>query len=535
MASAAREQTEQEQILAFLTSPASYPHAPPEVRSIQTHISWVFIAPPFVFKVKKPVNLGFLDFSTLEKRRHFCQRELELNRRLCPDVYLEVVPINARGSDISFQSTGKPVEYALKMKQLPSGSFLNELLGKELVAETEINRVISCLRAFYEAQVPSQEIEQWGEPERLKISTDENFAQVEAFVGKTISPAAFETIRHFTNSFYAANERLFRERMEEHRIRDCHGDLHLDHVHITPDATTIFDCVEFNDRLRFIDIANDLAFLAMDFDFEGKRELGTLFLRNASREFGDPGLLEVADFYKCYRAVVRGKVESIQTTSTEPSAAEEHGKRAMRYFRLALRYAVAGSQPLVLVVMGTVGTGKSTVAKQLGSELDWPVLSSDRIRKTLAGVPLTERTAPDLRELVYSERMTDRTYEELLKKGLAAVAMQGGAILDATFSSRAKRDYLLHACARAGVPVQVIELEAKQDDSASRLKARDENSSEVSDARLEDVEILTAAYEPPLELEPAMIKIATSTPDSERAVRSILLRLAGIQAGNRIF
>ena len=315
------------------------------MRSIQTHISWVFIAPPFVFKVKKPVNLGFLDFSTLEKRHHFCQRELELNRRLCPEVYLEVVPINANGGALSFNPGGEPVEYALKMKQLPTGWFLNELLEKGLVGENEINRVISCLHRFYEAQTPSQEVEEWGTPEKLKISTDENFAQVEAFVGKTISPAAFETIRHFTNAFYAANERLFHERMQQHRIRDCHGDLHLDHVHITPEATTIFDCIEFNDRFRFIDIANDLAFLAMDFDFEGKRELGNLFLRNAAREFGDTGLQEVANFYKCYRAFVRGKVETIQTTSAEASTAPEHAKRAMRYFRLALRYAVSGSQP----------------------------------------------------------------------------------------------------------------------------------------------------------------------------------------------
>ena len=488
-----------------------------------------------MFKVKKPVNLGFLDFSTLEKRHHFCRRELELNRRLCPDVYVAVIPIYESDAGFSFDDEdGEIVEYAVKMRELPQGWFLNELLAKGSIGESEINRVISCLHSFYEAQNPSREIEEWGAPEKLKISTDENFAQVEPFMGKTISPAAFETVRHFTNAFYVANDGLFRERIEQHRIRDGHGDLHLDHVHLTPEETTIFDCIEFNDRLRFIDIANDLAFLAMDFDFEGGRELGRLFLQIASREFGDPGLLEVADFYKCYRAFVRGKVESIEMTSTEPSAAAEHGKRATRYFRLALRYAVAGSQPLVLVVMGRVGTGKSTVARQIGEELDWPVFSSDRIRKTLAGVPLPERTAPDLKEMVYSERMTDRTYEELLKQGLAALAMQGGVILDATFSSRAKRDYLRDACAGAGVSVRVIELEAEQNDIANRLKAREQNAGEISDARLEDLEMLIAAYEPPVELAPALVKVTTSSCDSERAVRSIFLHLAEIQAENKI-
>ena len=177
--------------------------------------------------------------------------------------------------------------------------------------------MISTLHRFYQAETPTAEIEQWGTPEKLKISTDENFTQVEPFIGRIISPAAFEAIRHYTNQFYKLNENLFRERIQQHRILDCHGDLHLDHVHLTPEATTIFDCIEFNDRFRFIDIANDLAFLAMDFDFEGRSDLGNLFLRNAARESGDAGMLRIANFYKCYRAFVRGKVESIQATEKE--------------------------------------------------------------------------------------------------------------------------------------------------------------------------------------------------------------------------
>ena len=197
---------EQQRVLKFLKSPASYSHKPAEVRFIETHISWVFIASPFVFKVKKPVNLGFVDFSTLEKRHYFCRRELELNRRLCPEVYLAVMPIYESDAGFSFDDEdGEIAEYTLKMRELPHGWFLSELLAKGLVEETEINRVIACLRQFYTAQTPRPEIEAWGTPEKLKISTDENFAQVEAFAGKTISPVAFETIRHFTDCFYAAN------------------------------------------------------------------------------------------------------------------------------------------------------------------------------------------------------------------------------------------------------------------------------------------------------------------------------------------
>src|SRR5438876_6284394 len=512
-------------LIAFLESPASYPHGPAEVRAIQTHISWVFIASPLVFKVKKSLNLGFADFSTLEKRRYFCQREVDLNRRLCPEIYLGVVPIYQTASGFSFEAKGEIAEYSVKMRELPRGGFLNELLEKNRVGEKEIERVISRLHRFYESETPTAEIEKWGTPEKLKISTDENFAQVEPFVGKTISTAAFETIRHFTNQFYVVNENLFRERIQQQRIRDCHGDLHLDHIHITPERLSIFDCIEFNDRFRFIDIANDLAFLAMDFDFQGRRDLANLLLRNAAREFRDPDLLKVADFYKCYRAFVRGKVESIQATEKETANSAEHEKIAARYFQLALQYAVRDSQPLTLVVMGRVGTGKTTVALQLGRELNWPVFSSDETRKTLAGIPLMERTAPDRREEIYSDPITKQTFAKLVGDGLAAAKAHGGAVLDATFSRRANRDFLREQCRRAHARLEIVELDVDLATIRTRLAARNRSAGETSDARLEDLEKLTAAYEPPTELFNSLIQVPARGPILE-TTKSILLRLS---------
>jgi uncharacterized protein len=520
----------QERLIAFLESPASYPHRPAKVRAIQTHISWVFIASPFVFKVKKPVNLGFLDFSTLEKRHYFCRREIELNRRLAPEIYLDAVSVYETDSGFSFKPPGKIVEYAVKMKELPHGCFLNELVEKHRVGEKEIDRVIFTLHRFYQAETPTTEIEQWGTLEKLKISTDENFTQVEPFIGKTISPAAFDANRHYTNQFYKLNENLFHERIQQHRILDCHGDLRLDHVHLTLQATTIFDCIEFNDRFRFIDIANDLAFLAMDFDFKDRSDLGNLFLRNAARELGDAGMLKVANFYKCYRAFVRGKVASIQVTEKETTNSGEHEKQAVRYFRLALGYAIAGAEPLIVVVMGRVGTGKSTIAKRLASELDWPVFSSDETRKTLAGVPLTQRTPSELRANIYSARMTQETYRELLKDGLAAIGCcNRGVILDATFSTRALRKFLRDECKKANVPIQFIELEVDPNEVKNRLELRDEKTAEMSDARLEDFEKLNAVYQPPSELAPDLIRVSTNASVSD-AVKAILLCLAEKQS-----
>jgi uncharacterized protein len=268
----------------------------------------------------------------------------------------------------------------------------------------------------------------------------------------------------------------------------------------------------------------------MDFDFKGRRDLGNLLLRNAALEFRDAGMLKIANFYKCYRAFVRGKVESIQAAKKETTNRQEHETHATRYFRLALQYAVAGAEPLVLVVMGRVGTGKTTVATQVATELDWPVFSSDHIRKTMARVPLTERTAPELRDKMYSEQMTEQTYKKLLEQGVAALETHNGVVLDATFSSRANRKSLRHACDRAGVHLQMVELDVDPGEIKLRLKARDQTPGQISDARLENFEELSAAYEPPSELACELFKISASSSVAD-TVRAVLLRLAEKQGG----
>lgn len=518
------------QLIAFLRSASSYSHAPAAVHFVETHISWVLIASPFVFKVKKPVNLGFADFSTLEKRRYFCQRELELNRRLCPHIYLDVLPIYQTGDTFSFNASGEIVEYALKMRQLPDGWFLDQLLAKNAVGENEIDRIVARLHEFYAAESPTPEIETWGRPEKLKISTDENFAQIAPFVGKTISPLAFDAIRQFTDGFYAANRRLFEQRIQQRRVLDCHGDLRLDHVHITPDTVSIFDCIEFNDRFRFIDTANDLAFLAMDFDFAARHNLANAFLRLALHTFSDPDMLKLADFYKCYRAVVRGKVESIQAIAQHVQHAEEHARRATRYFRLALRYAVAGSEPVLFAIMGRVGTGKSTISARLAQELGWPFYSSDQIRKTLAGLPVSERTPQEQRGRVYSEEMTERTYGELFRQGFEGAAKSGAAVVDATFSQRKHRDLLVNQCRSAAIKVQLVELTAPDEQIRARLRDREGGSSEISDARLEDFAELAEAYDSPSQDE-RVIRIG-AVADVETTMRAFVRALTEKQSRN---
>jgi aminoglycoside phosphotransferase family enzyme len=348
----------QERMLPVLLDPAFYPHNPERVRLIQTHASFVFLAPPFVYKIKKPVNFGFLDFSTLEKRRHFCQREVELNRRLARDVYLGVVAISWADGGFRFGAAGEIVEYAVKMRLLCEGGFLDQRLARGEVGESDLDRIVERLSDFYASQHPSAEVEAHGRIPALRVSTDENFSQTREFAGRTLSGAAYEAISSYTERCFMVHEALFEERVRERRILDCHGDLHLEHIHLTPDALNIYDCIEFNDRFRYVDAASDSAFLAMDLDFRDRPDLSRYLVSGLAGKMGDPRMGRLVDFYKCYRAYVRGKVESFHSVAHAAPAEEREAcaEKARRYFRLSLRYAVAGSEPLVLVIMGRVAS-----------------------------------------------------------------------------------------------------------------------------------------------------------------------------------
>ena len=549
--------TSQERLLPFLLNPHSYPHRPKTVRLIQTHASLVFIAPPFVYKVKKAVNFGFLNFSTLEKRRHYCEREVALNRRLSPRTYLGVVPISMQAGRFTFGDGGEVVEYAVQMRRLSERHFLDQLVERGEVVPGDLNRIVHLLKRFYETQHPTDDIEAWGSIDRLRISTDENFRQTREFIGPvsvvsfdslpgkkrgaigpsgisaqgTITRPCFETIRFYADRFYARHERLFTSRIKERRIRDCHGDLHLEHIHVTSRALHIYDCIEFNDRFRYVDVANDAAFLAMDLDYEGRSDLARYFSTRMASALNDDGMLRLMDFYKCYRAYVRGKVESLHSVAQAAPDEERQSSagRARRYFRLALQYAVAGSKPLVLAVMGRIASGKSTLAHALGAELGWEVYSSDYVRKKLAGFPLYERSGSAARKRLYSATMTEKTYDRLLANAEAQLQKGHSVILDATFARAEQRERLAERFGKCGIAWRFLEAQANSAAIRQRLRAREAEPDEVSDARLEDFAMLIRLYEPPVELAAAQcVKVHTAGP-LDQTVTKALQRLAGLE------
>lgn len=517
-----------ERLVEFLSNSRSYPGGG-SVRLLQTHASWLVLTRRRVYKVKKPVNFGFLDFSTLEKRRYFCEREVALNRRLCPGVHLGVLPISLRKGRLVFgMEEGEAVEYAVEMKRLPERYFMLRLLARGEVTKGDVDAIVATLQPFYETQQPTPEVTAWGRVAKLKLSTEENFRQTEDFIGATITRPAFEAIRRFTHRFYRQQGPLFAARVRERRILDCHGDLHLEHIHLSPQRLTIYDCIEFNDRFRYIDVSSEAAFLAMDFDFRGRPDLGRYFAQRLAEALRDPGLLRLLDFYKCYRAFVRGKVESFHACADGVPEAERRDAhaRAERYFRLALRYATGGSEPQVLIVMGRAGSGKSTLARSLGRELGWEVYSSDRVRKELAGVPLYTRGGEAERRRLYARSMTDRTYAALVRGALAEVRQGRGAVVDATFARRLQRDRFCRALQRGEAAFCFVELRAAQTTLRRRLAARSRLRNEMSDARLEDFPALQRAYESPVELDPAQFFTVRTAQTSEAVVVAALEELA---------
>jgi aminoglycoside phosphotransferase family enzyme len=323
-----------------LLDPATLPDPTTTVTLLQTHISLVLVADGFVYKIKKPVDFGFLDFSTLEKREHFCRKEVELNQRLSRDIYLNVVPVFWDGERHRIGGgKGNVVEYAVRMRRIPENLLMKSLFRMGEITLDMLRDVADSLARFHESANRSPEIDSFGEGARFKVNTDENFEQTERYVGRTMDREVFRRLRDWTDAFYREHETLFRERILRGRIRDCHGDLHMEHICMT-DPVSMIDCIEFNDRFRYSDTLSDIAFLLMDLEYHGGKDLADRLWEDYSARTGEKGLERLLTFYKVYRAYVRGKVISFQLDDPRLSGEEKSAAahRASRYFRLACRY-----------------------------------------------------------------------------------------------------------------------------------------------------------------------------------------------------
>ena len=465
----------------------------------ETHISRVFLGPDRVWKVKRPVSLGFLDFSTLELRRRACEAEVELNRRLAPDVYLGVVPVR-RGEDGRHRfggDEGRRVDWAVEMRRLPDEARADTLLEGGELTEDHVDRLAARLVAFHEAAPVTEEITRFGDPELISRNLEENFEQTRDTIDAYLKKPQIEELVEGQRRFLEEHADAFRERMRAGRVRDGHGDLRLEHCYFVDGRVEIIDCIEFNDRFRFGDVAIDLAFLAMDLKWHGRVDLAERLLGRYALLANDYDLFPLIDFYAGYRAYVRAKIASMSALDRELDLEEREAARhdARPYYLLALACERRPLiEPRLVAVGGWIASGKTTVSEWLSRELSAPVVSSDRTRKHLLGETPETRNPDPAFSGAYTPDMSERVYAELLRRADAVLRSGRSVILDASFRSREERRRARELASSAGVPFQMVECRVELEKLRRRLRER-ETSGGVSDGRLEILDDFITRWE----------------------------------------
>jgi aminoglycoside phosphotransferase family enzyme/predicted kinase len=494
-----------------MREPAFYPHRPSQVTHLETHISHIFLAGDLVYKIKKPVGFSFLDFSTLQKRRYFLHEELRLNRRLAPSVYLGVLPISCWSGGWRLGGYGHPAEYTLVMRRLPARRMLPFLLERDQATPEMMESVAEALAPFHAQAATGDKISSYGHPQALRKLWEENLADVEPFVGRFFDIDALETFRDFGARFMAKHGELLLRRVRDGRIREVHGDLHCEHICFAPEGIQIFDCVEFSLALRCCDVASEVAFLLMDLEFRGAGDLGRRFLKRYLELAGDHELSLLLPFYKCHRALVRGKV-----TALSPDGLSSH---AARYFDYARRVTWEARKPSLIVLCGLTGSGKSTLARSLAQRLGFTLISSDATRKSLSK-SLNRRQVPYGQD-IYAPSMTERTYASMIDAADRLIQGGEGVILDATFHQRARRDRVYGLVAKHGAPMVWIQCVSSEEVTQERLKRRWKEGRDLSDGRWEIYLKQKAAFEP-LEEVPREVCLSLDTEaPPETLVRSV--------------
>lgn len=512
-----------EALVRDLLKPRAYHHRPPGVELIETHISLVFLAGDYVYKIKKPVDLGFLDFTTLEKRRFYCQREVELNRRLCGDIYLGVVPITREDEGFRAEGNGRVAEYAVKMRRLPQERMMDELLRRGQVSMAMMEQVARRLAAFHAQTETNSFIAKYGLPSSVRKNTEENFDQTQRYIGVTISLEQFWDIRRYTNAFLEIQTPLFHRRIAEGRIRDCHGDVHSEHVCFT-DGICIYDCIEFNDRFRYGDVAAEVAFLAMDLDYAGHPELARAFVEGYVAASGDEELPQLLSFYRCYRAYVRGKVESFKLDGPHVLLEEREQviNESQHHFALAHSYVDPGLRPNLFITAGLIGTGKTTVASLLARRIGAQVISSDAVRKELAQISAQEHRYEAYESGIYSAQFSRRTYEEIFRRAAALLEEGHSVIIDASFRKIVERQQALKLAATARANLLVLECVAPDEIVKEWLRQRQQEGTAISDGRLDIFDDLKRGTEPVTEVPPNQHLVVDTSGSLEDAIRQIL-------------
>jgi aminoglycoside phosphotransferase family enzyme/predicted kinase len=481
------------------------------VEVVQTHASIVLLGDHLAWKVKKAVDLGFLDFTRLEDRRHFCEEECRLNRRTAPEVYLGVdAVVRTPAGPLRILSAppaeeGEVVDYAVRMRRLPADGMLDRRLLRGDLSPQELAAFAASIAAFHATCPSGAGIDDHGGPAGMRRQFLENLQHLAKFAGDapehTLSATLLAGLRTAALAHLDRLEPALAARVRGGRVREGHGDLHAGNVCTLEGRLVAYDAIEFSTPIRCRDVACEIAFLGMDLDGRGRPDLAAWWTRAYAHAAGDPGVVPLQPLFRGHYAIVRGLVESIRAGRGEVGDSERARSRrlAQRYLAAALGYLL---EPALVLVCGLPGSGKSTMARALATPLRATILRSDAIRKAMAGVPATVRPSRTEAMRLYSAAMTERTYAAILHRAEAALRRGRSAIVDATLATAAQRAPLLALAARSGRPWMLVETTCTREETLRRLERRRHDPSEISDA---DAAVYTQAaqrYEAPEEVAP---------------------------------
>jgi aminoglycoside phosphotransferase family enzyme/predicted kinase len=476
-------------LIAEMCHPAAYPEPTALVDVRQTHISVVFLTDRFAYKIKKPVTLEYLDYSTLEKRRHWCEEEVRLNRRLAPHVYLGVAPIAQDGQSIRVEGPGPIIEWAVKMRRLPEEASLAAAVARNDVSHEAVAVLARRVADFHHHAERSESVARFGRFDVVASNARDNFTQSTSLVGTTVSRNVFERLEALTEKSLGRLQAIIEDRAAQGVPCDAHGDLRTDHIYLFPDRVppddfVIVDCIEFNLRFRASDPVCDMAFLTMDLVRRGRRDLARTFAHAYFAAADDVDGMALVPFYISYRAAVRAKVSGLKTGEAEvPFEQRSAARTEARAHWLAALGALEepGRRPCLVLIGGLPGTGKSTLAQALASHAGFDVIRSDQIRKQLAvaGVVADADASDAYAAGIYTPEWTERTYAECIARADAALFEGSRVLVDATFRAESHRLRFLDLAATWGVPLILWICQA----DAAIVKGRlQERRDDVSDA-----------------------------------------------------
>jgi uncharacterized protein len=483
-------------IVAALQQRGGFDHSTPALEIIETHISIVLLTGDYAYKFKKPVDLGFVDFTTLEKRRFYCEEELRLNRRLAPELYLDVVAIG--GDPDNPVPGGEPaIEYCVKMRQFPRTAELDRVVAADAVEPAAFAELASEIAAFHEMAAIAEQDGRYGTPAQVRRDCMDNFEAVGDGLPGLELAGDLKSLRCWTEAELNARETLIAERHRNGRVRECHGDMHLTNMVWLDGCIRVFDCIEFNAGLRWIDVMNEVAFLLMDLDERGHPEHGRAFLNAYLEAGGDYTGLVLLRLFKVYRSMVRAKVALLRARQDDAEAiSDETRAKFQRHVRLARRYIEPAEQPALIITHGLSGSGKTRLTRRLIPIMDVVRVRSDVERKRLEGLTAAERSDSDVGQGLYSADHTERTYQRLAEVAHNILDAGMSAIVDATFLKRDRRRLFQALAEETGCRFVILECTAPEAVLRERVAARARKGRDASEADVAVLEKQLATADP---------------------------------------